>query len=76
VTNAGYRSYVIRVRRRLAGGDGVRTTLDVEDLLGGARATVSGEPASALAQRLQRLVEKDAPRRPPAGDVEQRGGTR
>ena len=67
-----YRSYVIRVRRRT--GDGPdpsadpTTRLDVEDLLEGGTATVSGEPARSLADRLERLVDggRREPR-PPAG---------
>ena len=56
-----YRSYVIRVRRRA--GDGPdpgadsTTRLDVEDLLEGGTATVSGEPARSLADRLERLID-------------------
>ena len=65
-----YRSYVVRVRRR--GGDGPGpdpvTRLDVEDLLGGGVASVSGEPASALAERLERLVDEGRPAAAPEGD--------
>ena len=56
-----YRSYVIRVRRR--GPDGsdpgadTTTRLDVEDLLAGGTATVSGEPARSFADSLERLVD-------------------
>jgi hypothetical protein len=52
-----YRSYVIRVRRSGAAGPGPGATrLDVEDLLDGVRATVSGDPATSLADSLERLV--------------------
>ena len=49
-----YRSYVVRVRRRRDPGGVVR--LDVEDLLGGRRATLSGAAANGLADDLEQLV--------------------
>jgi hypothetical protein len=55
-----YRSYVIRVRRRSTGdpgGDRGATRLDVEDLIGGAKTSVSGIPAEALADQLERLTD-------------------
>jgi hypothetical protein len=54
-----YRSYVIRVRRRPGTGDGPEphTRLDVEDLLEGGTATVSGDSARSLANSLERLVD-------------------
>jgi hypothetical protein len=55
MTRDRYRSYVIRVRRR-GGSEAGPTRLDVEDLLDGGRATVSGDPASSLADSLERLV--------------------
>ncbi len=60
----GYRSYVIRVRRRpgTMEGQAPSTRLDVEDLLEGGTASVSGETASSLASSLERLV--DAGRHP------------
>lgn len=66
-----YRSYVIRVRRRAprdaasAGRPGP-TRLDIEDLLGGSTATVSGEAATVFADSLERLVETGRQAPPPA----------
>lgn len=62
-----YRSYVIRVRRRLDPGAErqASTRLDLEDLLDGGTATLSGETASSLAESLERLV--DAGRLDPIG---------
>jgi hypothetical protein len=59
MTHDRYRSYVIRVRRRGSAGPGP-TRLDVEDLLEGGRASVSGDPAASLADSLERLVGPDA----------------
>lgn len=55
----GYRSYVIRVRRRPGSAEGPesQTRLDVEDLLEGGTATVSGDSARSLANSLERLVD-------------------
>jgi hypothetical protein len=53
-----YRSYVVRVRRAAAGTSGVR--LEVEDLLGGRRATVTGGPAEAIGERLESIVATGA----------------
>ena len=55
----GYRSYVIRVRRRpgTSGGPESQTRLDVEDLLEGGTATVCGDSARSLANSLERLVD-------------------
>lgn len=66
----GYRSYVIRVRRRqgTTGGPGSTTRLDVEDLLEGGTASVSGDTARSLADSLERLV--DASRAVPPQDAE------
>ena len=59
----GYRSYVIRVRRRLGttGGPASTTRLDVEDLLEGGTASVSGDSARSLADSLERLVDAARP---------------
>ncbi len=59
----GYRSYVIRVRRRVGttDGQGPSTRLDVEDLLEGGTASVSGDTASSLASSLERMVEAGRP---------------
>ena len=64
-----YRSYVIRVRRRLEPGPEPHPTtrLDVEDLLEGGTATMSGEAASSFAASLERLV--DAARPDPTGSA-------
>jgi hypothetical protein len=67
-----YRSYVIRVRRTGAvghGAGGSATRLDVEDLLDGGRATVSGDPARSLADSLERLVDPERAAAP-AGDAD------
>jgi hypothetical protein len=54
----GYRSYVIRVRRRGPAGDAEAVVrIDVEDLLGGARAAFHGPHARALADSLASLVD-------------------
>jgi hypothetical protein len=50
----GYRSYVVRVRRRGSADDA--TSLDVEDLLGGRRGAVTGEAARDLATGLETIV--------------------
>lgn len=59
VMDDGYRSYVIRVRRRPGTADdpGSQTRLDVEDLLEGGTATVSGDSAQSLASSLERLID-------------------
>jgi hypothetical protein len=49
-----YRSYVIRVRRRVEPTAQIR--LDVEDLLDGRHAAVKGEAARDLADVLETLV--------------------
>ena len=60
-----YRSYVVRVRRRIgpdgSGDASPSTRLDVEDLLEGGTATVSGEPARSLADSLERLINAGRP---------------
>jgi hypothetical protein len=56
-----YRSYVIRVRRH-TDDDAVR--LDVEDLLGGRRAAVSGDEARVLAERLDSMIASGGDPRP------------
>lgn len=50
----GYRSYVIRVRRRDDPPGAVQ--LVVEELLGGIRIVLTGEPARKMADDLQRIV--------------------
>ena len=49
-----YRSYVIRVRRRLDPPKGIQ--VELEDLLGGGRAAISGAEGYALAERLRSLI--------------------
>lgn len=57
-----YRSYVVRVRRSITGSCRAdRTRVEVEDLLGGRRATVTGGPAEALGDRLEAIVSPDGP---------------
>ncbi|MEO5704584.1 MAG: hypothetical protein ABIZ52_09085 [Candidatus Limnocylindrales bacterium] len=69
MSSDAYRSYVVRVRRRFKdpapdGHDSVAefaTRLDVEDLLGGSTATISGATADAFADSLERLVDLSLP---------------
>jgi len=68
MSSDAYRSYVVRVRRRVAPSSDdvtpageVTTRLDVEDLLGGSTATMSGPSADTFADSLQRLVELAPP---------------
>jgi hypothetical protein len=49
-----YRSYVVRVRRSGRASRAVR--LEVEDLLGGRRAAVTGSPAEVIGDRLEEIV--------------------
>jgi hypothetical protein len=65
-----YRSYVIRVRRHAVRGSSKApaTRLDIEDLLAGGTATVSGETARAFADSLERLVESSSPHVPPGAE--------
>ncbi|HUQ44733.1 MAG TPA: hypothetical protein VM451_10045 [Candidatus Limnocylindria bacterium] len=51
-----YRSYMIRVRRRIEPPTAVR--LELEDLLGGVKAAVSGPEAEHLADRLLALLHR------------------
>jgi hypothetical protein len=64
---ATYRSYVIRVRRPVDGGDAVR--LDVEDLLGGGHVAVVGDEARSLADRLHTMIAGTPDVRPLRGRV-------
>ena len=57
-----YRSYVIRIRRRVEAPTAVR--LELEDLLGGGRAALSGRDAERLADRLGAILHP--PAEPPA----------
>jgi hypothetical protein len=50
----GYRSYVVRVRRRGVTPDGIR--IDVEDLIGGRRTALTGSAARDLADGLEAAV--------------------
>jgi hypothetical protein len=51
-----YRSYVVRVRRRPDAPESLR--VEVEDLLGGRRNTVSGVPAEELGARIHAALER------------------
>jgi hypothetical protein len=55
----GYRSYVIRVRRK--GGAGSPIRLDVEDLIDGGRAALSGDAARTVADGLRTFVARANP---------------
>jgi hypothetical protein len=55
-----YRSYVVRVRRRRETPETLR--IEVEDLLGGRRNTVVGEPAEALSDGLRDALADPAGR--------------
>jgi|GEM_PF-6879472 hypothetical protein len=71
-----YQSYVVRVRHRGSAADSVR--IDVEDLLGGGRAQLSGGAARALATGLAAAIAGQVePTSPEATDaaVKDRGGT-
>jgi len=61
VSSDGYRSYVIRVRRRTGSAPdpdaGSTTRLDLEDLLEGSTASVSGAAARSLADSLEGLLD-------------------
>jgi len=57
-----YRSYVIRVRRRI--DPPASTRLDVEDLLGGRRSVITGDAARNLADDLENLVTGPGPTLP------------
>lgn len=76
MTHDRYRSYVIRVRRRLGPSTNNQTRLDVEDLLRGGRATVSGDPAASLAESLERLVESGESGQPAADPRDANGSDR
>lgn len=54
----GYRSYVVRVRRRGDMPDGIR--IDVEDLIGGRRTALTGAAARNLADGLAAAVAESA----------------
>ena len=54
-----YRSYMIRVRRRIEPPTAVR--LELEDLVGGVKGAVSGQEAEHLAERLLALLDRPAP---------------
>lgn len=74
----GYRSYVIRVRRRAGPGPdpevGSTTRLDLEDLLAGGTASVSGPAARLLAERLERLLGAEDRPAPNDGFTPPEGG--
>lgn len=60
-----YRSYVIRVKRRLEHPEAVH--LELEDLNGGRRTALSGVEARTLADRLVAMLRE--PGVAPGGDV-------
>jgi hypothetical protein len=66
-----YRSYVVRVRRHRDERESLR--LEIEDLLGGARQTLSGAPANDLSRALDdAIAATEAPA--PAPDDKDRSG--
>jgi hypothetical protein len=56
VNGSTYRSFIVRVRRRDDSDADAAVRLDVEDLLGGQRRSLTGEVARVLANDLEASV--------------------